>query len=466
MKTQSLLYASVLALAQLGQCSPTPTRELERRDLISDAIHNLEDGLSAAANEGFDVVGKILTNLDNIVPTARPASVQDAMNGCQEILAPTGQPKPNLVAAIGQLVAGGLTSDSKSSLGGSLDKDENSFVNNNARSPWPPAYPRAGLHDAPYSISESALRAAIHIPSSFRYGARGAPQPIIMVPGTGSTGYLTFQGNYIPLLQGSNIADPVWLNIPEYALNDIQLNAEYVAYAINYIWGMCNHRKVAVLTWSQGSLMGQWAYKYWPSTRSRVTDQISISPDYHGTVAANLISPPGIAYPPSILQQQYNSQFVATLRSGGGDQAYVPTTNVYSGFFDEIVEPQQGDGASGFLSSSRTAEASNTEVQKACPFALAGGFYDHETTLANPVGYALLVDALKHDGPGKLERINLDSVCNNLLSPGLGLGDFLATQNNLLVAGVQTFLYHPLVLVEPEIKGYARGGPSGYGYRA
>lgn len=62
--------------------------------------------------------------------------------------------------------------------------------------------------------SEATLRAAIHIPSTFQYGAEGAPQPIILVPGTGSTGYLTFTGNYIKLLQGSKIADPVWLNIP------------------------------------------------------------------------------------------------------------------------------------------------------------------------------------------------------------------------------------------------------------
>jgi hypothetical protein len=198
--------------------------------------------------------------------------------------------------------------------------------------------------------------------------------------------------------------------------------------------------------------MGAWAYKYWPSTRARVTDQISISPDYHGTINANLISPPGIPYPASVLQQQYNSDFMKTLRANGGATAYVPTTNVYSSFFDEIVEPQSGVGASGFLSSSFTARSSNTDVQKTCPLQPAGGFYDHETTLVNPLGYALLVDALTHDGPGELSRIDVKRYCGMLLSPGLGLGDLLATQNNLLIAGTQLLLSNGKVLVEPPIK--------------
>lgn len=198
---------------------------------------------------------------------------------------------------------------------------------------------------------------------------------------------------------------------------------------------------------------GQWAYKYWPSTRTRVTDQISISPDYHGTIQANLINPLGaVPYPPSVLQQEYDSKFIATLRSNGGDSAYVPTTNIYSSFFDEIVEPQSGLKASGRINDGRLVGASNTEVQKVCPLQPAGGFYDHETTLVNPIGYALLVDALTYDGPGRLSRINLGATCKNLLSPGLGLGDLLATQNNLLIAGTQLLLYGPKTNVEPAIR--------------
>lgn len=157
-------------------------------------------------------------------------------------------------------------------------------------------------------------------------------------------------------------------------------------------------------------------------------------------------------FPPSVLQQEYDSKFIRTLRSFGGDSAYVPTTNIYSSFFDEIVEPQSGDKASGRILDARRVGATNAEVQKVCAGQPAGGFYDHETTLVNPLGYALLVDALTHDGPGQLSRINVEEACSTILSPGLGLGDLLATQNNLLIAGAQLLLYNPKTIIEPFIR--------------
>lgn len=90
-------------------------------------------------------------------------------------------------------------------------------------------------------------------------------------------------------------------------MNDAQTNAEYIAYAINYIYGISNKRQVAVFAWSQGNINTQWAFKYWPSTRSHVTDHVAFSPDYHGTTLANFIAL-GEPLPPSVLQQEYNSK--------------------------------------------------------------------------------------------------------------------------------------------------------------
>jgi hypothetical protein len=120
-------------------------------------------------------------------------------------------------------------------------------------------------------------------------------------------------------------------------LNDAQTNAEYIAYAIGYISGITEHQ-VAVLSWSQGGSDCQWAYKHWLSTRTKVTDQISISPDYHGTILVNLIAKPDIPLPHARLQQRYNSKYVTTLRPDDRDSAYVPTTTIDSAFYDEIVQ--------------------------------------------------------------------------------------------------------------------------------
>jgi hypothetical protein len=48
--------------------------------------------------------------------------------------------------------------------------------------------------------------------------------------------------------------------------------------------------------------------------------------------------------------------------------------------------------------------------------------------LINPIAYALFVDSLTHDGPGIPSRIGFDTVCNQLVPPGLGLEEFLGTE--------------------------------------
>ena len=73
--------------------------------------------------------------------------------------------------------------------------------------------------------------------------------------------------NFGKLLKQNNVADPVYVNIPGMNLADIQVAAEYAAYAVGYIASLAG-RNVTTLSWSAGSLDGQWAFKYWPSTRS------------------------------------------------------------------------------------------------------------------------------------------------------------------------------------------------------
>lgn len=133
------------------------------------------------------------------------------------------------------------------------------------------------------------LRGAIGIPSDFEYGS-GTKNPVILVPGTASMGGLVYASNYAKLLKNTNYADIVWLNVPNYLLDDCQSNSEFVAYAINYISGITN-KNVSIISWSQGGAILQWALKYWPSTNSKVDNFIPFAPDFQGTDMAYLGCP-------------------------------------------------------------------------------------------------------------------------------------------------------------------------------
>lgn len=311
-------------------------------------------------------------------------------------------------------------------------------------------YPRVDKCDAKYTQPESDLRSSIFIPDTFTYGKK---PPVILFPGTGSTGFTAFQGNFIPLLSNVEWADPVWVNVPELLLGDAQVNAEYAAYALNYIASLTK-RDVSIIAWSQGNINTQWAFKYWPSTRKVTKDHVAISADYKGTILANFVDLSGLTNTPSVVQQEAGSNFIRTLRSDGDDSAYVPTTSVFSGFIDEIVQPQSGPGASAIINDARRVGVSNSEAQVICKGRLGGSIYTHEGMLSSSLAFALAKDALTHSGPGKVSRLDLATVCSSYLAPGLELSDFLLTENAILIAALSVVLYLPKTLEEPAVMGY------------
>ncbi|KAF4766324.1 hypothetical protein N7455_005795 [Penicillium solitum] len=338
-------------------------------------------------------------------------------------------------------------------LNGITNHEINSITNNNTKDPSPRIHPTRSFWDAPYDIPEETLRSAIHIPPTFSYG-KNNKIPVLLVPGTADPAGSTYYFNYAKLFTADQHTDPVWVNIPGNSLGDIQSNAEYVAYAINYISGL-SQRPIGVLSWSQGSLDVQWALKYWPSTRAAVSDFMTVSGDFHGTLVATLCALAKSFCPPAVQQQGYDTRFIRALRGEDGDSAFVPTTSVYSGN-DVIVQPQSGRWASAALGDVRGVGVSNVQVQVACAGRAAGGSYSHSAMLVNPLAYALFVDALVHDGPGRLERIDLGAICGESIAPGLDVNDFLGMEAVSNVVGVLDVLLYGYNngSEEPPLRGY------------
>ncbi|EOA86551.1 hypothetical protein ACJQWK_08286 [Exserohilum turcicum] len=467
----SAIHQSLAAPAPAAIAEPSVqgvTETIKERQLLGNLLPGLVPGvLSLVGNLLKDVNAavangnptEVLNILEQLQPTARPTSIAAAVAGQSDIWkkSPT---RTDFFAAVATQIAGGLVLDQtlKAAFTGTLPVGENSVSNTNPPPPTP-IYPKKDDADAPYALSETALRKAIYIPSGFTYGAK---RPVIFVPGTGSYGGVNFAGNLRKLLTGKSFADPVWLNIPGAMLGDAQTNSEYIAYAINYISAISgqNAQNIAVISWSQGGLDTQWVLKHWPSTRKVVKDFLPVAPDFKGTVLANglCLSPnsDGAILPcnPSVIQQEATSDYIRSLRQDGGDSAYVPTTTFYS-IFDEVVQPQQGTGASAYMNDVRNVGVSNNEVQQVCAGKLAGTFYGHASVLFNPLTYALIVDALQNEGPGNLARINLNTVCSSYAAPGLDLDDVLATYGMIPIAGGLLLLDPSKTFSEPSLRAYA-----------
>jgi hypothetical protein len=321
-------------------------------------------------------------------------------------------------------------------------------THNNTPFPTLPIYPKvAGTDNPNYTVEHASLIGAMHFPKTWAGGLN--KKPVILVPGTGAYGGTNFRNNFTKLLTDTSWADPMWLNIPGAMCDESPKNAEYVAYAINYV-GLGTGKPVTLIAWSQGNLACQWSLKYWPNTRQLVNNLISISADFHGTLTAYFPLPNS----PAILSQQYTSNFINTLRANGGDSAYVPTTSIYSSVLDEIVQPQAGDGASAFMKDARGVGVLNVDLQQTCPLTPAGLLYGHAGVLYNAVAWALAKDAIQNGGPGRLDRIDLPTVSMQPWAPGLTLLDVDMTLGLIPVAGANIVKFFPKYIVEAALPAY------------
>ncbi|KAL2071972.1 hypothetical protein VTL71DRAFT_11315 [Oculimacula yallundae] len=456
---KSILYLSCLGSAVLAVPSPVQNANVERAAAAippkitkQSQLDDIFEGLKGDATELALGASALADVFSAIVPGPSPTDIAAEISSVASVYKahPTAFFESAATLILNGLAPEGLINDFIAET-----PFTNSDNNINLRPAIPPVYPRKGLTDAPYSISENKLRSAIYIPKEFTYGKI---RPVIFVPGTGAYAGSNFLPNLGKVFKGSSYADAVYLNIPKASLDDVQINAEYVAYAINYISAISGHKQVAIVSWSAGSIDTTWAHQYWPSTIDATKNMVSISGDRHGTVLAYLLSPafPKIPSTPAIIQQEYNSTFIRTLRNGGGASAYVPTTSVYS-IFDEIVQPQAGPDASAFVRDDRHVGVTNIEIQQVCTLLQPGGtLYSHEGVLYNALAVAAAIDALKSGGAADLKRIDLPKVCQEIADERLSIVDVLATEAVIPIAAFEIAAYNPKVFEEPAIKPYAQ----------
>ncbi|MQA87922.1 MAG: lipase [Streptosporangiales bacterium] len=274
--------------------------------------------------------------------------------------------------------------------------------------------------------------------------ATGTRAPVLLVPGTTLTPEVNFSWNYARAFDAAN-RPHCTITLPNHAMSDIQVAGEHLVYAIRTMH-RASGRKIEVVGFSQGGMVGRWALRFWPDTRAMVDDLVGLDPSNHGTLDSYAVCVTGCA--PAFFQQGTGSRFLEALNSVQETFAGISYTQIYT-ITDEVVAPNLGPKASSAL---RTGDGqiANVAVQRICPVHVA----EHLTMgTVDPVGYALVRDALTHVGPADPGRIDR-GVCAKALMPGVDPVTFPTNFANVTVTAAEQVATYPHVPREPPLKPY------------
>lgn len=294
------------------------------------------------------------------------------------------------------------------------------------------------------SVKKAQLDAALTCDGPLR---KQTEDPILLVPGTTLTPDANFSWNYMRVFTDMGRR---WcaVTLPFDATGDIQVAGEYVVHALRTM-ARKSHRQVDVVGYSQGGMVPRWALRFWPDTRKLVDDVIGLSPSNHGTVPADATCVPGCN--PSFLQQASQSQFLRALNSGTETFAGIDYTVAYTRT-DEVVVPNAGPAPSSALRGGG-GRIANIALQDVCPLNTAEHFrigsYD-------AVGFAIVADALAHDGPADRTRIPL-TTCARSFQPGVDPATFAADFGAMVAYAGNSEGNAPSVPEEPPLRPYVFG---------
>lgn len=270
--------------------------------------------------------------------------------------------------------------------------------------------------------------------------------PVLLIPGTNLEPKANFDWNYEPALTAAKIP---WcaVTLPRYAMGDIQDSAEYVVAALRQMYAAAG-RRVSIIGFSQGGMIGRWALKFWPDTRAMVEDLIGLAPSNHGTLSADPLC--SASCPAAYWQQRSDAKFTAALNQGPETWAGIDYTVAFTNH-DEVVTPNL-DARTG-SSALRTGDGriANVLIQSLCPADssdhLALGSFD-------AVGWALALDALTHDGPADPGRIDTAAVCAQPFMPGVDPASFASNYARYVATVAQGAAQADYVAAEPPLKCY------------
>lgn len=279
---------------------------------------------------------------------------------------------------------------------------------------------------------------------------RTGPRPILLNPATSVTPEENYSWNWAPLFAEAG-RYYCYVTMPFHTFGDIQTSGEYLVHAIRTMYRTTG-RRIAILGHSQGGMSPRWALRFWPDTRTKVAEVVGMAPSNHGTRSIPGCIAGLTTCVPAVWQQLTGSRFMKALNSRAETFRGIDYTNVYT-LLDEVVTPAPSSALT--TGSGRIA---NVPVQSVCPL----DPWEHVTTgTVSSATYAIVMDALTHDGPARAARVDR-SLCGRLYMPGINPLDVasFAPVLTALPSLVSTMLPlvtlsgAPLLAREPELRCY------------
>ena len=250
----------------------------------------------------------------------------------------------------------------------------------------PPSAASAAVPGPPLHEPVSKLAAALKCSADLKSPDK---TPVLLVHGTGATVSEDWGYNYAKILPREGY--PVCtVQLPFRAMTDVQLNVEYVVYAIRTM-AKRSGGKVSVLGHSQGAFLPTYALRFWPDLASKVDDFIGFAGTYtYGTDFSHVLCATPCTQ--AFRQLTPGSRFLTAIV-----KKPIPPGPSYTGFstrLDEVVIPQP-------MASNLVAPgATNYILQDLCPLDTA----EHLLIVGEKPFVQLTMDALKHPGPASLAR--------------------------------------------------------------